>query len=57
MNAAAIIFFLGAASAAPQLEQFKNIYKSLAGDDEPGEGNGDNEQVPYTTIQKFDVRF
>jgi len=57
MKAAAIILFLGAASAAPQLEQFKNLFKSLSGDDEPGEVNGDYQQVPYTTIQKFDVRF
>merc|ERR1740137_204702 len=54
MKAAAIILFLGAASAAPQLEQFKNLFKSLSGDDEPGEVNGDYQQVPYTTIQKFD---
>jgi len=54
MKSAAIILFLGAASAAPQLEQFKNLFKSLSGDDEPGEVNGDYEQVPYTTVQKFD---
>merc|ERR1719452_239134 len=45
MKFAAIILFLGAASAAPQLEQFKNLFKSLS---------GDYEQVPYTTVQKFD---
>lgn len=40
--------------AATQFEQFKDLLKGLAGDDEPGEVNGDYEQVPYTTIQKFD---
>jgi len=54
MKSALIIFFLGSASPAPQFEQFKDLLKGLAGDDEPGEVNGDYEQVPYTTIQKFD---
>jgi hypothetical protein len=53
MKAAAIILFLGTVSAAPQFEQFKDLFKSSSG--EPEEYNGDNEQVPYTTIQKFDV--
>jgi len=54
MKTAAIILFLGTASAAPQFDQIKGLLKSLTGDDEPGEVNGDYEQVPYTTIQKFD---
>ena len=56
MKSAIIVLFLGSALAAPQFEQFKDLLKGLAGDDEPGEVNGDYEQVPYTTIQKFDVR-
>ena len=55
MKSAIIVLFLGSALAAPQFEQFKDLLKGLAGDDEPGEVNGDYEQVPYTTIQKFDV--
>lgn len=54
MKSAIIVLFLGSALAAPQFEQFKDLLKGLAGDDEPGEVNGDYEQVPYTTIQKFD---
>ena len=50
-----IILFLGAVTAAPQLSQFKNLLNDLAGDDEPGEVDGDYEQVPYTVIQKYDV--
>ena len=49
------ILFLGAVSAAPQFSQFKDLLKGLTGEDEPGEVNGDYEQVPYTVIQKFDV--
>jgi len=48
------ILFLGAATAAPQFSQFKDLLKGLTGEDEPGEVNGDYEQVPYTVIQKFD---
>jgi len=54
MKIAAILLFLTTAYAAPQFEQFKDLLKALTGDDEPGEVNGDYEQVPYTTIQKFD---
>ena len=49
------ILFLGAATAAPQFSQFKDLLKGLTGDDEPGEVNSDYEQVPYTVIKKFDV--
>ena len=55
MKSALIVLFLGTALAAPQFEQFKDLLKGLSGDDEPGEVNGDYEQVPYTTVQKFDV--
>jgi len=54
MKIAAILLFLTTAYAAPQFDQFKDLLKGLTGDDEPGEVNGDYEQVPYTTIQKFD---
>ena len=47
MKTAAIILFLGTAFAAPQFD-----FKSLTGDDESEEVN---EQVPYTTVEKFDV--
>merc|ERR1739844_813101 len=30
------------------------LCSALSGDDEPGEVNGDYEQVPYTTLKKFD---
>merc|ERR1711997_58519 len=42
-----------ATMAAPQLEGLKGLLSTLSGDDQPGEVNGDYEQVPYTTIQKF----
>merc|ERR1712032_280323 len=53
---ASIFFFLvlASASAAPQFEGLKNIFSALSGDDEPGEVNGDYEQVPYTTLKQFD---
>ena len=52
-----IILILGAVSPAPQFSQLQDILKGLTGEDEPGEVNGDYEQVPYTVIQKFDVCF
>jgi len=54
MKSALIFLFLGAASAVPQFSQFKDLLKGLTGEDEPGEVNGDYEQVPYTVIEKFD---
>ena len=55
MKLVTLLLLVGSTFAAPQFEQFKDLLKSLAGSDEPGEVNGDYEQVPYTTIQKFDV--
>merc|ERR1712227_7457 len=54
MKASITFFFLASASAAPQFEGLKNIFSALSGDDQPGEVNGDYEQVPYTTLKKFD---
>jgi len=54
MKLVTLLLLVGSTFAAPQFEQFKDLLKSLAGSDEPGEVNGDYEQVPYTTIQKFD---
>merc|ERR1712179_36096 len=43
----------GAASPTPQFfDGVKDFFKGLAGDDAPGEVNGDYEQVPYKTINK-----
>merc|ERR1739838_87215 len=53
MKAASLFLFLGSASAAPQLSGITSFFSSLAGDEEPGEVNGDYQQVPYTVIQKF----
>jgi len=39
--------------AAPQYEGLTSLIEKLSGDEEPGEV-GDHEQVPYTTVQKFD---
>ena len=50
------ILIFGAVSPAPQFSQLKDFLKDLTGEDEPGEVNGDYEQVPYTVIEKFDVR-
>lgn len=57
MKASIFFLVLASASAAPQFEGLKNIFSALSGDDEPGEVNGDYEQVPYTTLKKFDVSF
>ena len=57
MKASIFLLVLASASAAPQFEGLKNIFSALSGDDEPGEVNGDYEQVPYTTLKKFDVGF
>merc|ERR1712108_117702 len=54
MKASIFLLVLASASAAPQFEGLKNIFSALSGDDEPGEVNGDYEQVPYTTLKKFD---
>merc|ERR1712055_178991 len=54
MKASIFFLILASASAAPQFEGLKNIFSALSGDDEPGEVNGDYEQVPYTTLKKFD---
>ena len=57
MKASIFLLVLASASAAPQFEGLKNIFSALSGDDQPGEVNGDYEQVPYTTLKKFDVSF
>ena len=57
MKASIFFIVLASASAAPQFEGLKNIFSALSGDDEPGEVNGDYEQVPYTTLKQFDVGF
>merc|ERR1712032_1172561 len=54
MKASIFFLVLASASAAPQFEGLKNIFSALSGDDEPGEVNGDYEQVPYTTLKQFD---
>merc|ERR1712037_561008 len=54
MKASIFFLVLASASAAPQFEGLKNIFSALSGDDEAGEVNGDYEQVPYTTLKKFD---
>merc|ERR1711997_769911 len=50
-----VLMMATATMAAPQLEGLKGLLSTLSGDDQPGEVNGDYEQVPYTTIQKFNV--
>ena len=57
MNTLPVFLLLASASAAPQLEGLANIFKALAGDDQAGETNGDYEQVPYTTLKTYNVRF
>merc|ERR1712203_1244443 len=54
MKFSIFLFVLASASGAPQFEGLKNIFSALSGDDEPGEVNGDYEQVPYTTLKQFD---
>merc|ERR1712158_184343 len=54
MKASIFFLALASASAKPQFEGLKNIFTALSGDDEPGEVNGDYEQVPYTTLKQFD---
>ena len=57
MKASIFFLALASASAKPQFEGLKNIFSALSDDDEPGEVNGDYEQVPYTTLKQFDVGF
>merc|ERR1712055_197277 len=54
MKASIFFLVLASASAAPQFEGLKDILEALSGDQEPGEVNGDYEQVPYTTLKKYD---
>merc|ERR1711994_841876 len=54
MKASIFFLVLASVSAAPQFEGLKDIFSALSGDDEPGEVNGDYEQVPYTTLKQFD---
>ena len=55
MKFATFLFLAASASAAPQFGGLKKLVASLSGDEEPGEVNGDYEQVPYETIQTFEV--
>jgi len=41
------------ATTAPQSTNFEPLVEELSGNDRPGEVNGDYEQIPYTTVQKF----
>merc|ERR1712243_319511 len=61
MAGAAVVLVLALAGVvtpaphpAPQLGALKGLLESLSGDDNPGEVNGDYQQVPYETIQKLD---
>merc|ERR1712112_181632 len=54
MKFAAFLFLVASASSAPQFAGLKKLVASLSGDEEPGEVNGDYEQVPYELIQKFE---
>jgi len=44
---------VGVARSAPQLEQLKDFFSSLSEGEEAGEVNGDYQQLPYTTVQKY----
>merc|ERR1711997_19115 len=52
LTAAAFLVATAAVNAAPQLENLKGLIDQLSGDDAPGQVSG-YEQVPYTTVQKF----
>jgi len=52
MKVFVLLAVVGASCAAPQFSGIKSFFKSLSGDDSPGEVNGDYEQVPYKTINK-----
>merc|ERR1719238_940621 len=56
VGAAAVLVLAvaGVVHPAPQLGALKGLLESLAGDDKPGEVNGDYQQVPYETLQKLD---
>ena len=47
--------FLASVSPAPQWDGLKSLVKNLSGDDQPGEVNGDYEQVPYEVLAKLNV--
>ena len=47
---------LGAACAAPQLQQFKDLLAGLEGNDKAEKvGERDYEGVPYSVIQEYEV--
>ena len=47
---------LGAALAAPQLQQFKDLLSGLVGEDKAEKvGEKDYEGVPYSVIQEYEV--
>jgi len=59
MGVFVVILLVGVAASnpAPQLgDLFSSFTDALSGDDEPGEVNGDYKAVPYTTIQRFEVK-
>merc|ERR1712106_588661 len=47
-----LVLFAGSALAAPQFEGIKNLFSSLASEDQD-EDSG-SEKVPYTTLKQFD---
>ena len=49
-----IVLFLGAVFAGPQA---KDLLKGFTGDEKPKKISADYEEVPYTVIQDFEVRF
>ena len=58
MKSALIVsLLLSAVCAAPQLQKFKDLLAGFVGDDKAEEvGDKDYEGVPYTVLQKYEVR-
>merc|ERR1719347_1074779 len=49
----ATISLLQVTYSSPQWEELTNFVETLVGDEEPGEVNGAYEELPYTTVKRF----
>merc|ERR1712020_392370 len=53
LRTAVVLVLVASVSPAPQWDGLKSLVKNLSGDDQPGEVNGDYEQVPYEVLAKL----
>merc|ERR1719334_338926 len=53
MRRAALFLFLSSTLAGPQQDLVAKFLKDLAREEKAGEETGDNQQIPYTTVQNY----